>query len=155
MDSGFLIKRFDSLVYMGIKHRAIVDIVSAAPITPTWSTASLPPLRMLSANVPSLESVNEKMETLEKARPWNSLAFHADGILLSGFNRIYRWGWSIFGSVNSCIHSCSWADSSALSHEVQTLERGREKGRGKACPLKKAAPPHVYALWINICIKVV
>lgn len=28
-------------------------------------------------------------------------------------------------------------------------------GRREACPLKKAAPPHVYALWINICIKVV
>lgn len=50
----------------------------------------LPPLCTSSAKVPSPESVNEKMEMLKKARPQNALSFHADGILLSGFNRIYR-----------------------------------------------------------------
>lgn len=34
---------------------------------------------------------------------------------------------SIFASANACIHSCSWADSFILSHEVQTWKGGRGK----------------------------
>lgn len=69
MDSGFLIKCFDRLVYMGIKYRAVVDIVSAAPFILTQSTTSLLPLYMSSAKVSLLESVNEETETLKKTRP--------------------------------------------------------------------------------------
>lgn len=65
MDSGFLIKCFDRFVYMGIKYRALVDIVSAAPF---MLTVSLPPLYMSSAKVFLLESVNEEVKTLKKVR---------------------------------------------------------------------------------------
>lgn len=113
MDGGFLIKCFDRFVYMGIKHGAVVDSVSAArSCSATTARAA--------AKAPGLESVNGEREVL-KAMKCSSCRWHL------GLNRIYRGAWSIFGSVNSCIHSCSWADTSVLSHEVQTWKGRRGK----------------------------